>query len=58
VSGQVRQLTVRESPAGKDVTTKEENIVETHYQATADEDIIDLACVVERNRVLELVRSL
>jgi hypothetical protein len=54
----VRQLVVRESLAGKEVTTKAEDIVGIHYQATANEDIEDLTCVVERNRVRELVIAL
>jgi hypothetical protein len=51
----VRQLVARESPAGKEVTKKAEDIIGIHYQAKANENTEDLAGVTERNKVREFV---
>jgi hypothetical protein len=52
---------VRESPAGKGVSTDAEDIVEIRHQATTGEDTAnceDLPCAVMRSSVCELVRAL
>jgi hypothetical protein len=49
-------LGARESPAGNDV--REEDIVESPYQATTDKERKDLACAVVRSPVRELARTL
>jgi hypothetical protein len=49
---------VRESPAGKDVSTEAQDIIETRGQATPVEDIEFTACAVARSSVRELVEAL
>jgi hypothetical protein len=55
--GQLEQLVVKQSPAGKDVSVEAENIAETRYQATVNEDAEDLACALLCFRERELARA-
>jgi hypothetical protein len=48
------ELVVRQSPAGKNVSTEAEDIVGIHHQATTGEDTADLLRAVVNCRVCEL----
>jgi hypothetical protein len=50
-------LVVRESPAGKDLSTDEEDIIEIRSKATAIEFIKYIAFAVVRGRVCEFVEA-